>query len=378
MEQVLKAGIVTITNGTNYGNRLQNYALQTKLGELGIDAYTLRWRNYRDLKPVRRWLSDSKYVIKRVLHLKVTDRGRRLRRRRFREFNREFIRFGREVLEDNMAPDDVAERYEVFVCGSDQIWNTKFAFVKHDINNYLASFARPEQRVAYAASFGTNEVPKEFRDEFAAELKKFRSIGIREDAGCDIARELTGRDDIVRVPDPVLLLKREQWEQAARKPEGFDTEGRFIVTYFLGGRDEKMREYLKGLSERYDARVINLEAEFLKDAEIADMNLFSAGPCEFVWLIEHAVCVVADSFHATAFALLFGKEFAVFERRAREEDNNMGSRMTTLLKTYGVEQFLGSIDEPSVVPGPYDTEAVAERIAEERALGDKYLRGALL
>ena len=36
----MKAGIVTITNGYNYGNRLQNYAVQESLKSIGIEAET--------------------------------------------------------------------------------------------------------------------------------------------------------------------------------------------------------------------------------------------------------------------------------------------------------------------------------------------------
>lgn len=390
----MKAAIVTITNGANYGNRLQNYALQTKIESLGAETVTLRWRNVRDLRPVRRFLSDAKYVVKRALGMKVTDRGRRLRRKNFERFNREYVSFGKELLADNRAPEGLADKYDVFVCGSDQVWNAKFGFVRHDINNYLASFARGEQRVSYAASFGTDEVPLEYREVFAAELAKFRAIGIREDKGCEIAEELTGRNDVVRVPDPVLMLTREEWEKVASMPAWLQRAGeekgipcrndvgevspyKYIVTYFLGGRDEKMQTYLELLSRQYGAEVIDLEAEFLKDGEIRNMDVFSSDPGEFVWLIAHAECVVSDSFHATAFALLFGKQFAVFERRAREENNDMGSRIQTLLGTYGLQEFAGSIEEPAVTPKAYDTEAVLRKIAEERLLGEEFLRKAI-
>ena len=39
----MKAGIVTITNGYNYGNRLQNYAVQEALESVGISAETI-WK----------------------------------------------------------------------------------------------------------------------------------------------------------------------------------------------------------------------------------------------------------------------------------------------------------------------------------------------
>ena len=42
-KKALRAGIVTITNGENYGNRLQNYAVQEALKSLGFQAETI-WK----------------------------------------------------------------------------------------------------------------------------------------------------------------------------------------------------------------------------------------------------------------------------------------------------------------------------------------------
>lgn len=38
----MKIGLVTITNGQNYGNRLQNYASQYVLESIGCEVYTLK------------------------------------------------------------------------------------------------------------------------------------------------------------------------------------------------------------------------------------------------------------------------------------------------------------------------------------------------
>ena len=40
--ELMKVGILTITNGENYGNRLQNYAVQYVLESLGCEVETIR------------------------------------------------------------------------------------------------------------------------------------------------------------------------------------------------------------------------------------------------------------------------------------------------------------------------------------------------
>ena len=54
----MKAGIVTITNGYNYGNRLQNYAVQESLKSIGIEAETI-WKNTNVFD-----IENTKYLFK--------------------------------------------------------------------------------------------------------------------------------------------------------------------------------------------------------------------------------------------------------------------------------------------------------------------------
>ena len=51
----MKIAILTITDGQNYGNRLQNYALQTVLESLGNDVETIKRRTFRDLPKTKQF-----------------------------------------------------------------------------------------------------------------------------------------------------------------------------------------------------------------------------------------------------------------------------------------------------------------------------------
>ena len=46
----------------------------------------------------------------------------------------------------------------------------------------------------------------------------------------------------------------------------------------------------------------------------ADKNFVYAGPETFVSLVKHASCVVSNSFHGTAFAMIYGVPFKVLDR----------------------------------------------------------------
>jgi len=45
-----KVGIVTIIDNNNYGNRLQNYAIQAYISKIGFDVVTLKNEPYSNTK----------------------------------------------------------------------------------------------------------------------------------------------------------------------------------------------------------------------------------------------------------------------------------------------------------------------------------------
>ena len=162
----MKIGIITITEGANYGNRLQNYAMQELLESLGYECETIKRITLRDVKGVQLTKQVFKECVKILLGRKNTHFSYRRRKKRFEVFNKKYIRFSCFSTENNEAPSGLKENYDYFVCGSDQIWNAKFAVVNCDLKNHLAAFADPSQRVAFAASFGTNSIAPGYEDVF--------------------------------------------------------------------------------------------------------------------------------------------------------------------------------------------------------------------
>lgn len=371
----MKIAIITITDGQNYGNRLQNYAMQQLLKKVGAEVDTIQRRTSRDIKGIDKVKTDIKHGIKLVLG-KSSDKWRRVRIKRFQEFNKRYICFAETILEKNQAPDDLKEKYDYFVCGSDQVWNAHFDIIQEDLKNYLAFFAAPEQKIAYAASFGTNDIADGYEQVFLKYLSDFKAIGVRENSGVDLVREVCGRRDAEVVLDPTMMLDMHEWRKISRKPENIQDDD-FIVTYFLGGRDGNVGAYIKAVEEKYHCRSHQLDIEFKIDKEILNPKDYVATPDEFVWMIEHAKCVLTDSFHATVFAILFHKPFCVFERNASEAGNNMGSRIETLLDRFGLLKYSGRLENMNVYPGEYDIEKVENVLHAEREKSMDFLKRAL-
>lgn len=365
----MKVAIITITDGQNYGNRLQNYALQEVLKSLGFEVLTIRRKNHHDKKRIIRVIKRN---IKRILG-RPYGKYRLIRKKRFDDFNSKYIQFDRAVLQDNKAPKDIKNRFRYFVVGSDQVWNAGFRIIREDLLNYLASFADPGQRISYAASFGTDTIPPESEDIFREELSRFKAISVREEAGIELLHSLGLQGSVVL--DPTMLLTAEQWALVGKKPS-YILDTPYVLTYFLGGRDQRIiRECIDTVSA--GKKVINLENASVPESRIENIEFYSTGPAEFIWLIFHAECVITDSFHATAFSIIFHRPFLVFDRKAINNSYKMGNRIETLLGRFNLEKNKAGLDIVPSFPEPYDIDRVDKILSIEREKSISYLKRAL-
>ena len=64
------------------------------------------------------------------------------------------------------------------------------------------------------------------------------------------------------------------------------------------------------------------------------------GPLTFISLVHHAEFVVSNSFHATAFSLIFQKNFIVFDRKEK-----INTRMRDMMSLVGLESCMYSNGE---------------------------------
>lgn len=303
----MNIAILTIQS-LNYGNRLQNYALQTVLDGLGNRTCSLR----RDAG----FHGTGKSNLRDVrIRLGAIRRGPG-RYRSFRRFDRDFISFSSSVVSKEYVSPNLNSTNDCFVIGSDQVWNPDFGF-NSDLE-YLPMVPYGK-KVAYAASFGVAEIAVN-RERTAGLLEDIGAISVREAAGADIVRELTGRDVPV-VLDPTLLLDPSDWMMVAKKPSGFYPDRPYAFKYILG-------------DDVNDGRVAALaDSRGLEVLDVMDGSL-AAGPSEFVWLIAHSELVCTDSFHASVFALLHHRPLAIFERVSSDAD--MSSRFDTLCANFGL------------------------------------------
>lgn len=363
--------IITIAYGENYGNRLQNYAMQELLRGTGFHVVTLRHRAIKNGTLQLRLTRSIKNIIKGFFG-RPYDRIPKVRTKRFKTFNRDNIVFSKEKLGNSIEPNKLNDSYDYFIIGSDQVWNTNHSDISSNISNFLATFASPEKRISYAASFGTSQIADGYDSIFKEELPKFKAISVRENEGVKLVEECGATATVVL--DPTMMLTAEEWDKLAAKPE-FVKDEPFMVTYFLGGRDEKMNEYISAAAQ--GRIVIQLDAQFTAREKIENLEAFTAPPDEFVWLFAHADCVLTDSFHGSVFSILYHRPFMVFDRLVKGKKSGMESRIDTLLSTFHLEHCRGDINNPIGEPVGGDWDEVERILSIERKRSLDFLKTAL-
>lgn len=312
--QIVKVGIVTITNGENYGNRLQNYAVQEALKDVGFQPETIhKITNVFDAE-------NSKYLwklrVKRFLHYHLTQEERR--RLNFYRFTHTYITKSKFVI-DQTVPMELDKEYSYFIAGSDQVWNP---FLEYCTAENFLTFTKRQKKIAFSPSIAVNQIPKEREEEFLNWISDFRLLSVREKQGAELIWNLCGRRAEV-LADPTLYISAKQWRKMEKKVKV--KQNGYILAYFLGSCADEYRKYIEKLASTHNLIVFWLQTP----------EHFAIAPDEFLYLVDHAACICTDSFHGTIFSVLFHRPFLVFKRKENFAD--MSSRIDDLLALFQME-----------------------------------------
>lgn len=366
----MKVAILTITNGENYGNRLQNYAVQTTLESLGLDVETIYNANGDKNEVDKNSLKEKikvplAKVYEKVPKINSGKVNNVLRKIKFRKFNNNNIKFSKYKISTSSIDPKINSEYDYFVCGSDQVWNPEFYF-NSEID--FLTFADYDKRIAYAPSFGVREIPKKDEENYKTWIRGIKYLSVREQAGANIIRNLTSREATILL-DPTLMLSKEEWLKIAVKPKASqDLNRKFILTYFLGSKNIEIERKINNIARERNLKIINL-------LDINDKYMYSVDPSEFIWLINNCELMCTDSFHGAIFSIIMKTPFIVFERKSKAKA--MNSRLETLLLKFNMECRLDKniINSEQVFNVNFDNSV--EIMKEEKIKTIEYLKNAL-
>lgn len=308
-------GVLTLVDLKNYGNRLQNFAIHEMLRDRGFAPQTLEI----SARPLRSHVRDLYYATAKD----VRDGGQwRGRYREFWDFSRRYVPH-KPLTEQQLIRD--ASKFEFFTIGSDQVWNPNDSRLGGLASGVQClTHVPPHRRIPLAPSFGLGELSSAWERRYQEWLATFEALSVREEAGAQLIRKLTGIEAKVIV-DPTMALTPEKWRSVAA-PVNVSSNG-YIVTLFLGKPPLERDRQIERLARSRGWSVVNL-------ADPNDSVARGVGPRQFISLIDGASLVATDSFHCSVFAFMLGTGLAIYDRAGA--GGAMSSRLETLKSTFGL------------------------------------------
>lgn len=318
----MRLGILTFHSQLNYGGVLQCWALQTALEKMGHKVVVLDlWRT-----PGNRALLGPFGSLSFKQWLKLIARSLLKGSRDFSAAVRHWrtIRFVRSKL--HLTPFHFYEWKDVksplgvdcIVVGSDQVWHCGNW---GDPRPFLLEGAPPVPAIAYAASFGMNEIPRHIQIRFPDAqnieafpvykhgLSRFSAIGCRELEGTGLCTALGFRAE--HVCDPTLL--RSSPMSSLGPPKKSERARKRLLCYFLKEDIPSKIDLLNTWTKRSEWTVDvfgpgdipwHRACSGIRIGTSLKLKV-SAGPLQFLKALHEADACVSDSFHAFALSLLF-------------------------------------------------------------------------
>ncbi|MDY3281682.1 polysaccharide pyruvyl transferase family protein [Dysosmobacter sp.] len=362
----MNTGLVTFYHIHHYGAFLQAYATQHAVETFGgrceILNYYVNQNNDLFRKPV------SPGAAAADAHTALHYRALKDRYDRFEEFTRQHLHVTERHYETRDELYREPPEYDVYLSGSDQIWNPKIFPDGRFDPVYFSGFTQG-RKIAYAPSFGIPRVPESMEQELRDYLSQFSHLSAREVQGREIIRR-AGREARV-VLDPTLLLRQEEWGQLAAAPK---FRGGYILVYCIS-KPGALSHYIARLAEATGLPVVQLCGIRQKVHPKAHCVL-DAGPAEFLGLFRGAAYVCTNSFHGTVFSVQFEKPFFTAVAPSEMAKPEV-SRTYSLLGRLGLTDRIIGKGDTAELAAEVDWEGVRQRLEEKRRDSLEYLRCAL-
>lgn len=372
----MKIVIITTALSDNYGAALQTYALAEFLKQNGyyVDVY-----NYNNPKRISGSMTLKQNVIHRGLEFFKSIVTLGIKKKRFEEFRNQYIPLTKKKYKSNLELNQDYGDYDVYISGSDQIWNPDF-FV-FDTSYFLDFLPEDKFRISYASSFGKATFGSEkYSEKCGRLLSKYNYISVREKSGINIVNELC-KQKAHLVLDPTLLLNSDSWVNLCTK----ECKDKFILCYIMPGDKtvvaaiDTIARMLQDLSGLRILRIGIKEYEIFRYKR-NEIDL-CAGPIEFLNYFKHAEYVVTNSFHGTAFGINFQKKLYVPINDSLNSSKALHERIMSLLELFNATEVLIPVsqiqDDFHLDTKQEFMSSVGEKLELEREKSKQWLLNAL-
>jgi hypothetical protein len=379
----MKIGIITLPFNSNYGGLLQAYALQSVLRNMGHEVWSVNRRN--PIMPFGiKVLSLSNRLIKSIIRRKpgvirswANAKEELIIDQHTNRFLNENIRITNFLKSERDFAKLTRYSFDAYIVGSDQVWRPKYS---PRLANHFLGFTDNTsniKRVSYAASFGVDkwEYTPQQTEECRKLVSKFNAVSVREDSAINLCKDNFGIDAL-QVLDPTLLVDKEDYMRLVEKDNIQKCDGT-LLTYVLDKSAAK-QDFINKIAKETGLKEVSIMPKSLfRDAGRKKINDCIYPPVT-AWLrgFMDAEYVVTDSFHGTAFAIIFNKPFLALGNAKRGL-----TRFTSLLKTFGLEDRIILTTEGHLTDKlykPIDFNLVNETLNAKKQEAFKFLTDSLI
>jgi len=364
-----KVGVITLHRARNYGSLLQAYALQEYLENSGcevtmLDYYPERYHTKGLLKRLKNKSRKFKNPILLLVAKTLMLPSYAKKAIKLDKFVNERLNLSENQYKDN---DDFIKDLPVldaYCTGSDQVWNSHWN-EKIEKCLFLDFVPKGKYCFSYAASFGKSELLNSEKEETKKLLSKYNKISVRESSGVNICSELGV--EAVNVVDPTMLLSSKEWRKiASDKMKG----KKYVLTYNIH-HDKRVESIAKKMSKEKGIPVYNISYNW---HDIKNFGKLKWCPSveDFLGLFKNAEYIIADSFHACVFSLIFEKQFiAVYPEVA-------SARISDLLAKIGLsDKGISNDNEYQKVYEKIDYSVINKNISSFVSDSKTYLKEVL-
>lgn len=372
-----KIGIVTILDVANFGSMLQAYALGTIVQRLNYEVEFINyWRqDYTTKNKVQTFLKDKTLgnVTKRfafalaalLFYAPIRIRVRRFVTKKFK-FTRKYSSFN-DIK--NNHPD-----IDACLFGSDQIWNSSY---NGGIDRVFWGDFGSCPHIAYAASSGLESFENNELPEIKHLLSNFKSIAVRESQTREYLCKL-GFPEVQHVLDPSLLLTAEEWKATIgyqKNTSRQTTTQEYLLVYSVERfNNDFIFSQARRIADELNLKVYVVCTTYPVKAKKygVDKIYAMANVPLFLRLLSDARFVVASSFHGTAFAINFNKDFITIS------PDKYNIRMESIVKQFGLEDRVVRTTEIDISDlKPIDYETLNTKLVQAREDSLAFIRSSL-
>ena len=331
----MRIGILTLPLHTNYGGILQAFALQTVLERMGHEVKVINKTAVYRLPVWKAPFVYAKRILKNICgeNIPVFLEQKLLKEKPIiRQNTDKFIKRYIHLLSVDDYSLLKSSDFDAIVVGSDQVWRPLY-FCK--IEDAYLGFAKywDIRRIAYAASFGTDEWEYSKKQTKLCKelLKRFDAVSVREKSAVDLCMRHFAREAF-HVLDPTMLLSADDYIRQFDLKSLPKSQGT-LLCYFLDDSSAK-KAVADKIAKETGLLMFNVNAK-VEDWSIPVEKKIQP-PVES-WLkgFYDAEFVVTDSFHACVFSLIFNKSFIVVANKERGI-----SRIRSILEEFNLEDRL--------------------------------------